>query len=124
MHEPLRRCAIAAVEPGPIEPEAAACRILDEVIVALDLVARLPPPFPCRMTDSRCFAAVTVSVVLALPPKPSVAATVVVPGPTPVASPDALTVATDGLLLAHVKPVRFTLTGVDTSAVLPFPSWP
>src|SRR5882724_10243339 len=46
MHEPLRRRAAAAVEPGPVEPEAAARRILDDVIVALDLVVCLPPPFP------------------------------------------------------------------------------
>src|SRR5439155_5812351 len=78
---------------------------------------------PVRTTE-RVTRSVTVSVVLALTPEPSVAAIVVVPAPRPVARPPASMVATAPLLLVHATPVPVTVTGVEEPAVAPFPSWP
>jgi hypothetical protein len=90
-----------------------------------EVTVPLPAPalFTVRMNVCR-----TVSVVLALAPVPSVAVIVVVPGLRPVASPvPRSTVATDSLLLDHVTavpPVPVIVTGVETSVVVPLPSWP
>src|SRR5205807_5415280 len=64
----------------------------------------VPPPSPLRdvVSANSCF---TVNVVLAVLPRLSVAVIAVVPAPTAVARPVALTVAAPGLLLVHVSPV-------------------
>src|SRR5437016_2105975 len=78
---------------------------------------------PVRTTE-RVTRSVTVSVVLALTPEPSVAVIVAVPAPRPVARPPASMVATAPLLLVHPTPVPATVTGVEDPVVAPFPSWP
>src|SRR5438445_71500 len=78
---------------------------------------------PVRTTE-RVTRSVTVSVVLALTPAPSVAVIVAVPPPRPVARPPASMVATAPLLLVHTTPVPVTVTGVEEPVVAPFPSWP
>ena len=44
MHEPLRGGVATVVEAGAVEPEAAAGRVLDDVVVAR-LLGRAAPPF-------------------------------------------------------------------------------
>src|SRR5438034_8461523 len=77
---------------------------------------------PVRTTE-RVTRSVTVSVVLALTPEPSVAVIVAVPPPRPVARPPASMVATAPLLLVHTTPVPVTVTGVEEPVEAPFPSW-
>ena len=85
----------------------------------------VPFPNPAVLTVSvtRWLGALTVSVVLALAPEPSVAVIVAVPACWPVASPLASMVATS-LLLLQVTPVPVITTGVEELVVVPFPNWP
>ena len=83
----------------------------------------MPFPVPARTTE-RFTRSLTVSVVLALTPEPSVAVIVAVPALTAVARPPASMVATAPLLLVHAIPVPVTVTGVEDPVVAPFPSWP
>src|SRR5207247_9983465 len=78
---------------------------------------------PVRTTE-RVTRSVTVSVVLALTPEPSVAVIVAVPPPRPVARPPASMVATAPLLLLHTTPVPVTVTGEKEPVVAPLPSLP
>jgi hypothetical protein len=79
-------------------------------------------PFALEATDSTG-AVPTVSVVLPLRPS-NVAVIVVDPEATAVASPPAVIVATDGLLLVHAALILITVVGVLASAVEPVPSSP
>lgn len=89
----------------------------------LEVTVPLPPPvFTTERVGSDEPCPCTVSVVLPVFPEASVAVIVVVPGPTPVARPDALMVATDVLLLVHVTPVPCIVTGVEELAVVPLPN--
>ena len=84
----------------------------------------MPVPVPDRTTERSNWLAcpLTVSVVLALAPAPSVAVMVAVPGLLPVATPAALIVATVVLPLVHATAVVCIVTGVEESVVVLFPN--
>src|SRR6516225_7892115 len=45
VHEPARRCGLAAEEAFAVEPEAAADGVFDQIVIARGFLLAMPPPF-------------------------------------------------------------------------------
>jgi len=119
--EPASGVAISVtVVPPEYEAEHA-----DPQLIPPGLDITLPLPLPSRATERvKAPAFPTVSVVLPLFPKASVAVIMVFPTATAVANPAASIVATLVFELVQSMPVRFTFTGVEALTVVPFPRPP
>src|SRR6185436_9810225 len=84
----------------------------------------VPPPSPCRTTASVSMSFTATSTLPVLP-KGSVTLIVAVPRAMPVTTPIESTVAIDGWLLVHVRPVPCTWTGTgDVPPAVPLPNCP
>src|SRR5919204_390631 len=96
--------------------------VLPQLIPAgFDVTVPVPSPCLAAASVSICF---TVIVVLPLFPNASVPVIVAVPRATAVTTPPESTVATEGLLLVHVRPVPCIVTGVRECVLVPVPNSP